>query len=411
MLINAYFFLNSENNEEQSKLKKLTLLRSLCQTNGIQILLREYNFESKHKEAFNEDDILNLYPVVKHSGMKLATDAYNFFANGQTKIQQGLLKDGFELIQESYNLLSNVYGALHPDICMCMRLLARLNYILGDFNEAYSTQHKTVMMCERLMGLDSAQLVTEYLHLALYAFASLQPIGVSLKYLYRARYLLQLNNGGSDDHPEMTLIDSNFGLILQANGDLENSLKYLENSLELNKKYFGAKSVKTALAYHLVARLQSCRGDFRTALMNERETYQIYKQALGEQHDRTRESAAVLKHLTEQAVMLQKRMNEITGVTGAVGNHAASSVIASSMMPQIQQPSLQTVLAMLNIINGIIFLPQASEQELDRIRDHLIKYQQEQQLLQQKESAAEATKQSVEAARPAQVNSQDDDLQ
>ena len=35
--------------------------------------------------------------------------------------------------------------------------------------------------------------------------------------------------------------------------------------------------MKTALAYHLLARLQSCRGDFRTALMNERETYQIYK--------------------------------------------------------------------------------------------------------------------------------------
>ena len=410
--------LKVDNNEDQTfqklKLRKLTLLRSFCQTNGIQLLLREYNFDLKHKETFNEDDILNLYPIVKHVGLKLATDAYNFFTNGQAKIQQGFLKDGFELIQESYNLLSNVYGALHPDICMCLRLLARLNYILGDFNEAYSTQHKTVMMCERLFGLDSPQLITEYLHLALYSFASLQQINTSLKYLYRARYLLQLSNGGSDDHPETSLIDSNLGLILQANGDLDYALKYLENSLELNKKYFGAKSMKTALAYHLVARLQSCRGDFRTALMNERETYQIYKQLLGEQHERTKESAQVLKHLTEQAVILQKKMNEMLGTTGG-HNHSANALSGSLMPPiQIQQPSLQTVLAMLNIINGIIFIPSTHEQELDRIREELVKYQQQQQQQQQKgEIKTAETQRSVEQQEKAaaKVNQQDDDLQ
>lgn len=33
-----------------------------------------------------------------------------------------------------------------------------------------------------------------------------------------------------------------------------------------------------AVSYHLVARTQSCMGDFRSALSNERETYAIYKQ-------------------------------------------------------------------------------------------------------------------------------------
>lgn len=175
------------------------------------MLLREYNTESKHKEAFGEDDVLNMYPVVKHVAPK-ASDAYNFFTNGQAKIQQGFLKEGFELISESYNLLTNVYGALHPEICMCLRLLARLNYILGDYAEAMSTQHKAVMMCERLLGVDSPQAITEYTHLSLYCFANGQ-IANSLKLLYRARYLLLLNFG--EDHPEMSLIDSNLGLILQ----------------------------------------------------------------------------------------------------------------------------------------------------------------------------------------------------
>jgi protein TIF31 len=32
-----------------------------------------------------------------------------------------------------------------------------------------------------------------------------------------------------------------------------------------------------AVSYHLVARTQSCMGDFRSALQNEKETYTIYK--------------------------------------------------------------------------------------------------------------------------------------
>lgn len=47
----------------------------------------------------------------------------------------GFLKEGCELINEALNLFNNVYGAMHVEICSCLRLLARLNYILGDHPE------------------------------------------------------------------------------------------------------------------------------------------------------------------------------------------------------------------------------------------------------------------------------------
>jgi len=55
-------------------------------------------------------------------------------------------------------------------------------------------------------------------------------------------------------------------------------LRFLEKALALNIKFYGSKSLKVAVSYHLVARTQSCMGDFRSALSNERETYAIYKQ-------------------------------------------------------------------------------------------------------------------------------------
>ncbi|CAF3555097.1 unnamed protein product [Adineta steineri] len=353
-----------ENFIEKYNVRRTCILRSFCVKTGIQLSMREYQFDLTNKstrttnnECFNEEDIINIYPLIKQNSPK-PSDAYQFFTTGQQKIQQGLLREGFELISEAHNLLNNVYGPMHPEISMCLRLLARLNYIMGDYQEALYTQHKAVMMSERVLGIDNPQTATEYIHMALYSFANGHSINAS-KLLCRARYIILTCCG--ENHPQISLIDSNLGLILQSYGDYENALKFMEKSLELNKKFYGLKSLKVALSHHLCARIQSCRGDFRSALTSEREAYQIYKLQLGDEHERTRESAQVLKHLTEQAVVLQKRMNDV--VKGQL-----------LMIPSItiQQPSFQNVLEMLNVVNGILFI-QIREKDLDLIRDELNK--------------------------------------
>lgn len=142
-------------------LQKVSILRSFCKKTGIQVLLREYNFDQRNRPTFTEDDILNVFPVVKHINPR-ATDAYNFYTNGQAKIQQGSLKEGYDLISEALNLLNNVYGAMHPEIAQCLRMLARLNYIMGDHSEAMACQQKAVLMSEKVNGIDHPYTITEY---------------------------------------------------------------------------------------------------------------------------------------------------------------------------------------------------------------------------------------------------------
>ncbi|CAF1021003.1 unnamed protein product, partial [Didymodactylos carnosus] len=359
--------------QEHYHVRRTCILRSFCLKTGLQLSLRDYQFDSMTSTTptttknilsnsptipcFNEDDIINLYPVTKHVAPK-PSDAYQFFTTGQSKIQQGLLREGYELISEAHNLLNNVYGPMHSEISMCLRLLARLNYIMGDYQDALSTQHKAVMMSERVLGIDHPQTATEYIHMALYSFANGHSTNAS-KLLCRARYIILACCG--ENHPQISLIDSNLGLILQSHGDYDNALKFMEKSLELNRKFYGGKSLKVALSHHLCARIQSCRGDFRSALNSEREAYQIYKLQLGDDHERTRESAQVLKHLTEQAVVLQRRMNDV--VKGQL-------ILFPSIT--IQQPSFQNVLEMLNVVNGILFI-QIREKDLDLLREELSK--------------------------------------
>ncbi|XP_023618619.1 clustered mitochondria protein homolog isoform X4 [Myotis lucifugus] len=324
-------------------LQKITLLREISLKTGIQILLKEYSFDSRHKPAFTEEDVLNIFPVVKHVNPK-ASDAFHFFQSGQAKVQQGFLKEGCELINEALNLFNNVYGAMHVEICACLRLLARLHYIMGDYAEALSNQQKAVLMSERVMGIEHPNTIQEYMHLALYCFASSQ-LSTALSLLYRARYLTLLVFG--EDHPEMALLDNNIGLVLHGVMEYDLSLRFLENALAVSTKYHGPKSLKVALSHHLVARVYESKAEFRSALQHEKDGYTIYKTQLGEDHEKTKESSEYLKCLTQQAVALQRTMNEIYR-NGSSANIPPLKFTA---------PSMASVLEQLNVINGILFIP------------------------------------------------------
>uniref|UniRef100_A0A4W5Q5L9 Clustered mitochondria protein homolog n=1 Tax=Hucho hucho TaxID=62062 RepID=A0A4W5Q5L9_9TELE len=352
---------NADQVVEKYGLQKITLLREISIKVGIQILIKEYNFDSRHKPAFTEEDILNIFPVVKHVNPK-ASDAFHFFQSGQAKVQQGYLKEGCELINEALNLFNNVYGAMHVEICACLRLLARLNYIMGDHHEALSNQQKAVLMSERVLGIEHPNTIQEYMHLALYCFANGQ-LSTALKLLYRARYLMLMVCG--EDHPEMALLDSNIGLVLHGVMEYDLSLRFLENALAINSKYHGPRSLKVALSHHLVARVYESKAEFRSALQQEKEGYTIYKNQVGEAHEKTKESSEYLKYLTQQAVALQRTMNEIY----KNGSNA-------SIMPlKFTAPSMASVLEQLNIINGIIFIP-LSQKDLENLKAEVQRRQQ-----------------------------------
>lgn len=102
---------------------------------------------------------------------------------------------------------------------------------------------------------------------------------------------------------------------------------------------------------------------------------------MGEAHEKTKESSEYLKYLTQQAVSLQRTMNEIykngsnASITPLKVNRLTDSgrvsVLPSVSSPpfssddmflfprflQFTAPSMASVLEQLNIINGIIFIP------------------------------------------------------
>ncbi|XP_076823166.1 clustered mitochondria protein homolog isoform X2 [Clavelina lepadiformis] len=351
---------------EKYSIQKMSLMRRFSIIIGIQLLVRDYNLDSKHKPSFCDEDILNLYPVIKHSSPR-ASDGYQFYQSAQAKVQQGYLKEGFELFSEALNLFNNVYGAIHWEIAACYRHIARLNYMMGEHSDATANQQKAVILSERVLGIDHFTTITDYVSLALYCFAQCK-ISASLKLLYRARYLLLGVHGC--DHPEIALLDSNIGLVLHGVQEYDLSLRFLDEALKINMKYHGSKSLKAAISHHLVARAYSCKGEFRQALQHEKETYKLYRAQLGDEHEKTKESGECLRHLTQQAVTLQRTMNEIY-------KNGSSATIPPL---QITPPSMHSVLDLMNVINGIIFIP-LSPKDLETLRKEVKRQQDDNQKL------------------------------
>ncbi|XP_077051857.1 clustered mitochondria protein homolog isoform X4 [Siphateles boraxobius] len=338
---------------DKCRLQRNTLLREIAIKTGIQILLREYHFDSEHRAVFTEEDILNIFPVVKHISPR-ANDALYLLRCGQSQVQQGCLKEGCELIGQALGLFTNVYGALHQDVCVCLRLLGRIHYILGDYAEALSHQQRAVLISERVLGIEHPNTIQEYKHLGLYCFAGGQPV-TALRLLYRARYLMLLVCG--EDHPEMTLLDSKIGLVLHSMMACDLALKFLENALALTSKYQGPSSLKLAQSHHLLAKVHESKGDFRAALRHEKERYGIYREQVGEAHEKTQESSEYLKHLTHQAVILQKTMNWIYK-TGSDTNISRLN---------LNSPSRVWIVEQLNLVTGIVLIP-LSDSDLEKLR-------------------------------------------
>lgn len=324
---------------EKFAVQKVSFFRRICNVMGFQMLLKDYQFEKKAL-PFVEDDVQNMVAVTKHK-QPMTIDAKQLYLRGQAETAQGNLKDAYEFVAEAVNLMTSVYGAMHSELALALRLLARLSYILGDPAEALAQQHKAALMSERCNGVDHSLTIIEYINLSHFAFANLYVHG-ALRLLYRARYLLLIAHG--EGHPLMSQIDGNIGVILYACQEFDLALKFLTSSDSYAKGE--PKRLKSALLNHIMARAHSCRGDFRTALTCEKETFTIYKQLFGIDHDRTKESSECLKHLTQQAVLFQKKMNE-----AAKGNNV------NQFLPiQTTQPSLPSILEVLNILNGIIII-------------------------------------------------------
>ncbi|XP_040898738.1 clustered mitochondria protein homolog [Toxotes jaculatrix] len=333
---------------EHYGLQKLSLLREFCLKTGVQLRLRDYFLDNQNKAPIGPDDVLNIFPVVKHVHMP-TVDASKAYHAAQISLQKGLLDQAHEHLKEAAYLFGRVCDDLHPEACYCHSLLARVAFLQGKAAEARSVQLKAVVISERVLGFDHPNTLQQYALLGVYVYAGGET-ALAQKCFLRARLLTLTVHG--EDHPYTATLDSCLGLVLTG----DQTGQFLKNALRLNISFFGPTDLHTALNQHLLAQWMCSKGDYRSAMTHEKEAFSAFTSLFGEDHPQTRCSKEFLCIITKQAVQVERSLRQ-----------AAADCTEQTV--ECLSPTTDTILEQMVLMTGIRRITQS-----DRLQEYKQKH-------------------------------------
>lgn len=288
------------------QVKKVSVMRNLCQKVGISVAARKYDFNAA--TPFQTSDILNLQPVVKHS-VPVCSEAKNLVEMGKVQLAEGLLSEAYTLFSEAFSILQQVTGPMHREVANCCRYLAMVLYHAGDMAGAIMQQHKELIINERCLGLDHPDTAHSYGNMALF-YHGLNQTELALRHMSRALLLLSLSSG--PDHPDVAATFINVAMMYQDIGKMDTALRYLQEALKKNERLLGEEHIQTAVCYHALAIAFNCMGAFKLSHQHEKKTHDILVKQLGEEDSRTKDSQNWMKtfKMRELQMNVQKQKGQ-----------------------------------------------------------------------------------------------------
>uniref|UniRef100_A0A1D1Z9L5 Clustered mitochondria protein homolog n=1 Tax=Anthurium amnicola TaxID=1678845 RepID=A0A1D1Z9L5_9ARAE len=289
-------------------IKKISVIRNLCQKVGISIAARKYDIDAEM--PFQNLDILNLQPVVKHS-VPVCSEARDLIETGKLRLAEGMLNEAYTLFSEAFLMLQQVTGPMHREVANCCRYLAMVLYHAGDMAGAIMQQHKELIINERCLGLDHPDTAHSYGNMALF-YHGLNQTELALRHMSRTLLLLSLSSG--PDHPDVAATFINVAMMYQDIGKMNTALRYLQEALKKNERLLGEGHIQTAVCYHALAIAFNCMGAYKLSLQHEKRTYDILVKQLGEEDPRTRDSDNWIKtfKMRDLQVSAQKQKGQAT---------------------------------------------------------------------------------------------------
>ncbi|GFY92163.1 tetratricopeptide repeat (TPR)-containing protein [Actinidia rufa] len=203
--------------DARSRVKKISVIRNLCQKVGISIAAHKYDLDAA--APFQISDILDLRPVVKHS-IPACSETRDLVETGKVQLAEGMLSEAYTLFSEAFTILQQVTGPMHREVANCCR----------------------------------------YGNMALF-YHGLNQTELALRHMSQALLLLSLSSG--PDHPDVAATFINVAMMYQDIGNTNTALRYLQEALKKNERLLGEEHIQTAVCYHALAIAFSCMGAFK----------------------------------------------------------------------------------------------------------------------------------------------------
>ncbi|KAJ0257058.1 Tetratricopeptide repeat [Hirschfeldia incana] len=286
--------------DEFKHLNKVSILRGLCQKVGLELVPRDYDFNSPN--PFKSSDVFGLIPVCKHV-LCVSSDGRTLLESSKLALDKGKLDDAVNYGTKALAKMIAVCGPYHKNTACAYSLLAVVLYHTGDFNQATIYQQKALDINEKELGLDHPDTMKSYGDLSVFYYR-LQHIKLALKYVNRALFLLHFTCGLS--HPNTAATYINVAMMEEGVGNVNLALRYLHEALKCNKRLLGADHIQTAASYHAIAVALSLMEAYSLSVHHEQTTLEILTKKLGAEDLRTQDAAAWLEYFESRAIEQQE---------------------------------------------------------------------------------------------------------
>lgn len=280
------------------------LLRSLCQSTGVVLQCRNYDFSSIQPIASSHIiDIQHKLKIHHHKSQLIE----NMLQSARSYLSTQQYDIALQCSTDALNIIVQVYGALHIYTANCHTLLASCVYQQQQYERAVEYQQNAVVITRRVSGVDSLDTLYAIQTLALYQHSANQhELALqNMKYVYKIFVLL-----GGVHHPDTCTALLNIAQILQDTGNTTQSCRMIELILQRSIHNLGTNHLHVALLYHKLAQSQLMCSNYRAAVDSEKQCKLIYTSLLPPKHERIHTSNIWLDYLTRLCVLAIKHQNK-----------------------------------------------------------------------------------------------------
>ena len=348
------FYGNGKSKELKARALYLPLLRRICQRSGIRIAGRRYDLGGKclmggsgrlaASYPVAPIDILDILPLVKHSASVagksfvpcsfdgssgsqslhvLLNDVQMIYDAAFDRLSQGTdLSLALEFLNETMALCQRVVETTnHLQIQKCLKLIATGYANSNNLELALVAAEKYLAMAVSLAGFDSVDAYNAHLAISDIFFAK-GKVAEGIKHYRAVQFLGEAMAG---PNYSLASIDFNIGRRYFEAGRNEDALRFYEVAAKKRNQDSVVDGVIARHSAMTLARLER----FKEAFDYEKTTYKLYSAIYGDDHDRTRESEALMNHFMTLAIKqgkLQQKKDKDTA------NSSAADAIAKQLL-------------------------------------------------------------------------------
>lgn len=235
--------------------------------------------------TFVADDIVSLVPVIKDSSYRCSL-VDEVFETARQQILQGDKQVGLDLCSEFISFYQQIYGSVHVETADAYASLAQLYADSGMISEACILSRKSIILNERLKGVDSYETINLYIQSSIYEALNKNPLS---SFLLSGRAYKTWSAVFGKEHPNTLNTLSNIASILDSAGLFDAAEKFYEEALKVSVLTNGELSDITAVLKFRYAGHFYQTGQLETALEQFASAAQLFAKVVGPEDTLTKE--------------------------------------------------------------------------------------------------------------------------